>query len=55
MVCDMYKDHSGLHMTSLVCELWITISTERFWQIYAGPHLSSLGRIFRCGHDNGTQ
>ena len=31
------------------------ISTERFWQISAGPHLSSLGRIFRCDHYVGTQ
>ena len=27
------------------CELWLTIGTERFWQISAGTHLSSLGCI----------
>ena len=24
-------------MTSLACEMWLTIGTERFWQISAGP------------------
>ena len=37
------------------CELWLTIGTERFWQISAGPHLSSLDHIFRCDPDIGTQ
>ena len=32
-------------MTSLACELGLTIGTERFWQIFAGPHISSLDRI----------
>ena len=40
-------------VSSLACELWLTIGTERFWQISAGPQLSSLGRIFRCDHDIG--
>ena len=35
--------------------MWLTIGTERFWQISVGPHLFSLGRIFRCDHDIGTQ
>ena len=35
--------------------MWLTNGTERFWQISVGPHLSSLGRIFRCDHDIGTQ
>ena len=33
-------------MTSLACEMWLTIGTERFWQISAGTHLSYLGCIF---------
>ena len=37
------------------CELWLTIGTERFWQISAGPHLSSPSHIFCCDHDIGTQ
>ena len=35
--------------------IWLTIGTEWFWQISAGPHLSSLGRMFSCDHDIGTQ
>ena len=42
-------------MTSLACELWLTIGTERFWQISSGPHLTFRGRIFHCDHDIGTQ
>ena len=38
-------------MISLACELWLTIGIERFWQIFAGPHLSSMGRIFRGDYD----
>ena len=31
-----------------VCAVsWLTIGTDRFWRISAGPHLSSLGRICR--------
>ena len=34
------------------CELWLTIGTEIFWQISAGPHLSYMGHIFRsCNWD----
>ena len=38
---------SGINMfiNKLISELWLTIGTERFWQISAGPHISSLGRI----------
>ena len=35
--------------------MWLTIGTERFWQIYAGPHLYSLDRIFRFDYHIGTQ
>ena len=37
------------------CERWLTIGTERFWQISSGPHLSSPSHIFCCDHDIGTQ
>ena len=40
---------------SCLWALCLTFGTERFFQISAGPHLSSLGRIFRCDHDIGTQ
>ena len=42
-------------MTSVACELWLTIGNERCRQISAGPQLSSLGRIPRCDHDIGIQ
>ena len=37
-----------------VNEMWLTIGTERCWQISDGHHRSSLGRISRGDPDTGT-